>query len=212
LTALVDLRTLLWETIMPTTPKEERALPEPMTSAGRRLSVFIILELVALWGVGLGAFLTLPERVVTHFNAAGTPDAHGSKSMFLFLPIAFSIAPVIVLAATAVRFRLINDYPYLINLPAFFADVWARPLAERGRWVNLYFERVLALGAALTAYMLVLMLVIYRGTLDERLSPWFLPSVLASPIALVTLFMMSLRRLSRRLKDSAITPGPTEGT
>jgi MFS family permease len=183
-----------------------------MTTAGRRMSVLIIVEIVVLWIAGIAAFATLPDRVVTHFNAAGAPDAHGSKSMFLFLPLAFSIAPVIVLAASAARFRLINDYPYLINLPAFFSEVWARPMGERGRWVNLYFERVLALGAALTGYMLALMLVIYRGTLDERLSAWFLPFVLALPIVLAVLFMYSLQRLSRRLKEAPISPPPTAGT
>lgn len=172
----------------------------PLGPRGKSLALALSLELASIWAVSLRAFLTLPREVVTHFGLSGNATASGDKSTFLMLPLAFSIAPMSLLAVTGSRFRLINTYPYLINLPAFFTDLRRLPQERRGAWVNEYFELVLALGVAVSLYLLFLLLMIYQGSLDGHLSPWFTPAAMIIPIALVVPFVDILSRPPRRVK------------
>lgn len=70
-------------------------IPRPLTMKGKILLWAILLECIAIWGIGFYAYSTLPAEVFTHFDASSKPTSYGDKSMFLILPIVFSIAPII---------------------------------------------------------------------------------------------------------------------
>jgi hypothetical protein len=176
--------------------------PMPLSTSGRVLIFIMLMLLVLIWGISLYAYYTLPERVPTHFGFSGKPDSFGTKNTFLFLPIAFSIAPSIFLLVIRFRFSLINKYPYLINLPAFFAIV-ELPSERRPYWLNRYFELVLLLGVALAVFLLVILLGIFRGTLDGEMPSWFSALALVLPFGLIVPFIFALRSLSIEMRKES---------
>ena len=153
-----------------------------------------------IWVIGLSAYFSLPERVPTHFGFSGKPESFGTKDIFLFLPFAFSLAPVIFLLVIRYRFTLINKYPYLTNLPAFFA-IFELPSEKRAYWLNRYFELVLMLGVALVIFLLVMLLGIYKGTLDGEIPSWFSGLTLVLPFGLIIPFIFALRSLSMKMAE-----------
>lgn len=178
----------------------EPIIPQPFSPKGKILIWAITFEFLALWIISLYAYTTLPEEIVTHFGASGKPTSYGDKSTFLILPFAFSIAPAIFLIITGFRFTLINKYPYLINLPAFYINIYKLPQDKRSAWVNNYFELILALGVAISLWLLFLLVGIYQGTLEGQLPAWFTPVAITLPILLLVPFFYALSRLSRKMK------------
>lgn len=176
--------------------------PMPLSAGGRVLMLIMLLLMVLIWGVSLYGYFTLPRKVPTHFGFSGKPDSFGTKNTFLFLPIAFSIAPLLFLLVIRYRFTLINKYPYLINLPAFFS-IFELPAEKRAYWLNRYFELVLMLGVALVVFLLVLLLGIYKGTLDGAMPSWFSTLTLVLPFALIVPFVFALRSLSIKMAEES---------
>jgi uncharacterized membrane protein YhdT len=174
--------------------------PTSLSKHGRILIGILLFFFALIWAVGLYAYFTLPERVPTHFGFSGKPDSFGTKSIFLLLPLAFSIAPLIFLVVIKYRFTLINRYPYLINLPAFFA-IFELPSERRGYWLNRYFELVLVLGVALVVFLLVILLGTYKGTLDGGMPSWFSIVMLFLPFLLIVPFIVALRSLALKMAE-----------
>ena len=148
------------------------AIPSsPLTPRGRRYAWLTILGVAALWLLTLACLFNLPETIPVHFGLSGQPTRYGSKLELLILPAAFSLAPVIILVITRYRFKLINDHPYLVNLPAFFvAHLPDLPSERQSWWVNRLFEANLALGAGLTWLMVLMEWIIFQGTASGRMA------------------------------------------
>ncbi len=181
----------------------EPLVPQPLSRRGRNLVFLTVLGLVGMWLLGVYGYQSLPDQVPVHFGWKGTPTRYGEKTTFVFLPLAFSIAPVALLLITRYRFTLINKYPYMINLPAFYTFLWRIPPERRSLWVNRYFEGILGLGAFLSLYLLGLEYGIYVGTRDGHLPSWFTPVALAAPFLLVIPWILYLARLSRQMAQEA---------
>lgn len=179
----------------------EQIIPQPFTSTGRILMFAIVVGLAAIWIISLYAFSTLPDEIITHFGLSGKPDSYGDKSMFLILPVAFSIAPVILIIITALRFTLVNKYPYLINLPAFYSHLHEIAAQRKGLWVNKYFDVVLALGATITLYLLVLLLGILKGVVEGQIPGWFLPVTLAAPLLMILPSVYAMKVLAKQMNE-----------
>ncbi len=175
--------------------------PTPFDRIGRAFVALIIVFMALIWLTGLYAFTTLPEQIPTHFGLSGKPDAFGNRPTFLLIPIAFSLAPVIILLIVRFRFTLINRFPYLVNLPAFFSQLGQLPEARRSYWLNKYFEFVAAVGVAVSVFLLALFLGIYAGTLEGEMPPWFTVMTIAIPLILIVSFIIALRAMSIRLQD-----------
>ncbi|RLG03518.1 MAG: hypothetical protein DRN61_04675 [Thaumarchaeota archaeon] len=175
--------------------------PRPLTRRGRALVAFTALGLAFMWAAALHAYLALPEEalVPTHFGPGGEPTSWGSKDALLWLALALSAAPLVILAAVKFRFTLLERAPYLLSLPAFLTRLHELSFEERGRWVNMYFEALAGLGAALTYLMLYLYLALLQALSSGQLSGLVVPSTMTSVIALLAAFLLYLRRLSRRL-------------
>jgi uncharacterized membrane protein YhdT len=178
----------------------EQIVSRPLSLRGKGLMTAIVLEIAALWIVSLFTYFTLPEEIATHFGLSGKPTSYGDKTAFLILPIAFSLAPAIFLIVTRFRFMLINKYPYLINLPAFYTHLSKLPENRRGAWINKYFELVLALGVSITLFLLLLLLGISRGTFEGYLPAWFTAITVVLPIVFIVPFVYGLRVLSKQMQ------------
>ena len=174
--------------------------PAPLSVSGRVLIFIMLLLLALIWVTGLYAYYTLPEQVPTRFGFSGKPDAIGSKQVFLYLPPAFSIAPVVFLFLIRYRFPLINKYPYLVSLPEFFS-ILDLPSERRAYWLNRYFELVLMLGVALAIFLLVMLIGIFKGTLDGAMPSWFTALTVALPFGLVVPIVFALRSLSMKMAE-----------
>lgn len=179
------------------------AIPSsPLTPRGRRYAWLTILGIAALWLLALACLFNLPETVPVHFGLSGQPTRYGSRLELLILPAAFSLAPVIILLITRYRFRLINDYPYLVNMPAFFiTHLTQLPQSRQSWWVNRYFEANLALGAAITWILALLEWGILAGTASGKLSAWFTWVSLAAMVIPIVWFAFYLRRLGREMAE-----------
>jgi uncharacterized membrane protein len=175
--------------------------PTPFDPLGRAFVALIVVFLLLIWMTGLYAYTALPDRIPTHFDLSGKPDAFGNRLTFLLLPVAFSVAPLIILLVVRFRFTLVNRFPYLINLPAFFAQIGQLPEERRSYWLNKYFEFVAAVGVAVSAFLLALFLGIYTGTVGGEMPWWFTVITVAVPLILIASFIIALRAMSVRLLD-----------
>jgi hypothetical protein len=173
--------------------------PLPFTRRGRVYLWLLVLALGAIWLVSLYAFFTLPGEIPVHYGSSGTPTAYGGSVLFLLLPVVFSIVPVIFLVLARFRFVLINEYPYLLSLPAFYMNIGKVPAHKRTYWVNKYFELLSAIGAASGFFLLLLLLGIYRGALVGELPSWFTMAVLIVPVGIAVPFVYALRTLSKKM-------------
>ena len=175
--------------------------PAPLDPLGRAFVALIVVFLLLIWLTGIYAYTTVPDRIPTHFDLSGKPDAFGNRLTFLLLPIVFSLAPVIIMLLVRFRFTLVNGFPYLVNLPAFFAQLGQLPEERQSYWLNKYFEFVAAVGVAVSAFLLALFLGIYTGTLEGEMPWWFTVMTVAFPLILIASFVIALRAMSVRLRD-----------
>ncbi|MEM4576710.1 MAG: DUF1648 domain-containing protein [Candidatus Nezhaarchaeales archaeon] len=176
--------------------------PRPLTRRGVALAWLIVLELIVIWVLAIYSYLTLPQVVPVHFGWNGEPTRYGEKIELLFLAVPLSIAPSIFLLITKYRFTLINKYSYLVNLPAFFTYITKIPKERRSLWVNRYFESLLAFGAAITFFLLLIEYEVYLSALQGRVHPWlvFVPLTIVGSIIPLIFY---LRRLSQEMKLEA---------
>ncbi len=157
-----------------------------------------------MWAFAIYAYLTPPQKVPVHFGFGGDPIRYGDKTSFFIVTASFSIAPVIFLLITKYRFTLINKYPYLVNLPAFFTSITKIPEKKRGFWVNKYFEAVLCLCIVLTLSLFIMELGIYLGKISGKLPLWFYPFSLSMPLWLIFPFLFYLAKLSKEMKENTV--------
>ncbi len=179
--------------------------PEPLDRAAKLAALLTLIAMAAMVTAAVHFYFILPERIPTHFNWKGEPDTYGGKAMVLLLPLAFLPAPIVFLLIAKFRFKLINDYPYLINLPAFLLK--DLPPERVAYWVNRYFSALLTFGCAISYYLLFIEVCIFIGCYTGRLPAWFNVLVVATPFPLVLAFLLHLRRLSRefaRLNSSKV--------
>jgi hypothetical protein len=172
--------------------------PEPLSRKGRVMVTLTVLGFTALWLVAGYAYTIFPQRIPIHFGITGEPNNYGGKYTFLIVPLSFSLTPAIFIVLTKYRFTLVNKYPYLINLPAFFTNLTKIPRERRGRWINRYFECVLGVGLLLSLSLVILEYGILLGVVSGKLPDWFLPISLTMPVWLIAPFLFYLKRLKRQ--------------
>lgn len=67
------------------------------------------LAILAVWGLVISNYSSLPDSIPTHFNAAGEPDDFGGKASLLVLPI---ISTILFFGLT-----FLNNFPEIFNYP-----------------------------------------------------------------------------------------------
>ncbi len=173
---------------------------KPLNESAKLLVFLTIVGIALLWAIAIYAYINLPNIIPTHFAASGEPNAYGSKSVFLILPACFSIAPAILLINVKFRYTLIKKYPYLLNLPAFFANLNMLPKEKRSEFVNMYFEFILIIALVLTYLFVALEYWIYIGTVRKELGGNFLLIIILSVILLLLIMFVALRKMSKKFE------------
>lgn len=67
------------------------------------------LSIIAIWGLVIGNYSSLPESIPTHFNALGVPDSYGGKPSLFVLPIMATL--------TFLGITFLNKFPEIFNYP-----------------------------------------------------------------------------------------------
>jgi len=178
-----------------------------MTRHLRTINALLALALVgfAAWG-----YPQLPERIPTHFDARFEPDAWGSRTSFLVLPLV-GIACAALMHALA---PLVTRRPALVNMPGK-ARLLELPAAEQ-QWVLRPVRTLLEA----TATLLLLLFLCIAGT------TWFAAhgrdvrtafisvfiviflAMLLSPIWLLVALQRRLDEAQRRTVTGAPAPRP----
>ena len=152
------------------------------------LEAVSLITLAAMVYITIGAFYgptRLPDRIPTHFNAAGRPDGYGSPAMLLVFPV---IATVIYLLMT-----LVSRFPAAFNFP-----VRVTPL-NRQRLEELALRMI----AWLKTEVVVFFSLIESGAIravrqpDQRLSPLLMPMLLVVVFATCIIHITAIFRAGR---------------
>ncbi len=80
------------------------------TTADKLVELLGWIMLLAIWGLTITHYSTLPDTIPTHFNGAGEADGFGSKASIIGLPV---IATLLFIGIT-----VLNRYPHSFNYPS----------------------------------------------------------------------------------------------
>jgi hypothetical protein len=109
------------------------------------------------------------------------------------------IAPVILLLIFKYRYTLINKYPFLINIPAFYMKVARLPPEDRGYWVEKYFEALLYFNIPLTVYLIFTYYAIYYSIVTGEMPLLMLILIVVIPIPMTIGFLAHIWRLHKQI-------------
>lgn len=136
--------------------------------------------LIALIGVALYYYPSLPERIPRHFNAAGEADAYGPKATLFLLPI---IGTVLYAGLT-----ILNRHPYLFNFPCEVTPENAGRLYRSGMRMISSLKAVILISFAYISWRAILMAL---GE-AEGLGGYFLPVFLLAVFGPIGYYIYSM--------------------
>jgi uncharacterized membrane protein len=122
-----------------------------MSTLTRVLLVLTALVVVAHLVFAAAVYGTLPAQIPTHFNAAGVPDAFGSRANWWLLPIVNVLSAALTIGVTL----LLPSRPSWLNMPNK-AEILALPEEGQRAVVRQAQPGMLALGCSVALVMLYL--------------------------------------------------------
>jgi uncharacterized membrane protein len=165
----------------------------------RAVRLLNVLLLLALWGGALWYWGTLPERVPTHFDARGLPDAWGTKgfaSWFLLPTIALATVSVMYLSVWLVRRR-----PRLLNIPRK-AEFLALSAADQVPVLRAVAATLEAISAGILLIFCAIQLATYRAALGASVRPLMLVVLMVAVVGLPLLTLVLIARTSALVRDA----------
>ncbi len=178
----------------------------PFGKRARNLFAFLLGELLSIWIVAAAAVILLPTIVPAQFNWSGTALSSGFSFTLIIIALLFSIIPIAILIIALFRFKIVNDYPYLLNMPSFYANAKRIAPSRRSYWVNQYFKILLVGGVYISAILLILVLEIYAAASKNYLNGFL--SIIAPIVAIVAvavLVLLLLKNLYSKMEVEAST-------
>jgi len=136
------------------------------TTADKLVELLGWLILLALWGLTISHFSTLPDTIPTHFNASGEADGFGSKASIIGLPV---IATLLFVGLT-----VLNRYPHIFNYPTAITEDNALRLYTLATRMLRYLKLVLVLVFGGIEFMTIQ----HAAGEASGLGVWFLPLTL----------------------------------
>jgi uncharacterized membrane protein len=161
----------------------------PIFSDLKRSRLDIALEVVALvllttlWATTIYYYPQLPRSIPRHFDASGEPNAWGSKSSALILPIA---SLVLYTALT-----VLNRFPHRFNYPWPITEGSARSQYALAR------QLLSAIKASIGCIFTYINWATIETGLGNRqgLGAWFLPTTASLTLAPIVVYFYRARRL-----------------
>jgi uncharacterized membrane protein len=136
------------------------------TTADKLVELLGWLILLALWGLTISHFSTLPDTIPTHFNASGEADGFGSKASIIGLPV---IASLLFVGLT-----VLNRYPHIFNYPTAITEDNTLRLYTLATRMLRYLKLVLVLVFGGIEFMTIQ----HAAGEASGLGVWFLPLTL----------------------------------
>ena len=172
----------------------------PFDNLGRKLFTFLMAELVSIWIIASAALVLLPTLVPARFTWSGVAMSYGFSSALVIVALLFSVVPIVILLVSILRFKIVNNYPYLMNAPTFYANAKRIVPSRRGYWVNQYFRTLLVAGVYMSGILLVLIMEIYTAASKGYINGYL--SIIAPVIAIVAvavLLILLIKDLYRKM-------------
>jgi len=152
----------------------------------------ILMVLLAL--VPWMAYQHMPLIVPTHWNAGGQVTSYGSSfSTALLLSTVMPLANAIILVVYAFRWKLVKEYPYLINLPAIAMLIGSEkiPVEKKHELIEKMFTVTLIIGCFVGAYLLIIEAGILYSMITFTTSNWvIIVSIVGIPLMILPPFYM----------------------
>ncbi len=153
------------------------------TTADKLVDLLGWLILLALWGLTISHFSTLPDTIPTHFNASGEADGFGSKASIIGLPV---IATLLFVGLT-----VLNRYPHIFNYPTAITEDNALRLYTLATRMLRYLKLVLVLVFGGIEFMTIQ----HATRKAAGLGAWFLP------LTLVLIFIPLIYFVIKSIKE-----------
>ncbi len=177
----------------------------PFDRIGRSLFSFLLAELISIWIVGIMSLILLPTIIPLHFGWNGAASSYGFSSILLIIALIFSVVPGIILVVSYYRFKLLNKYPYLVNIPFFYASIKNISSARKGYWVNQYFNALMVGGVYISCILLVLILEVYAAAQKDYINGVLAIIIPVIAIVAVAVLMLILIKDMYRKMEKEIT-------
>ncbi len=129
------------------------------------------IGLLALLGLTVYWWPTLPAIIPTHFGIDGKPNAYGSKATILLLPA--------LLLLLTVGFSALARYPWIFNYPVVITAENAARQYRRGRTV------LTVVNALMAALFAVIQWQIIQAALGATTGAFLSPTIIIAIVALV---------------------------
>ena len=176
----------------------------PFDKLGRKLFTFLIGELASIWIVAAAALILLPTLVPAQFTWGGVAMSYGFSSVLVVVALLFSVVPIVVLLVSILRFRIVNNYPYLMVAPSFYANARSVAPSRRSYWVNQYFKVLLVAGVYMSGILLILIMEIYTAASKSYINGYL--SIIAPIVAITAvavLLILLVKNLYRKMGADA---------
>ncbi|MEB3755919.1 MAG: DUF1648 domain-containing protein [Desulfurococcales archaeon] len=129
----------------------------PLSEKGRKFLYINLIVIILLIVIPIISLLYMPNVVPVHWNAEGQVTSYSTNiSAVIILATVMPLANIIIVIVTIYRWKLVNKYPYIINLPAITLVMSSSNLdqQEKSEIVNKIFEVTLLVGITVGAYLL----------------------------------------------------------
>ena len=175
----------------------------PLSNRGKFLVYLSYLFSFLILVLGVYAYLHLPQKVAVHFDLHGNPDRYGNKAEILVISLVFFIVSFLFSFFVQKRYALLKNFPYLINIPAFY--LYAQKMSEdrQAYWVAQYFEFLALIMFMTNLMLLILEYFIYAGEEGGKLSSGFNYFLIPYVIFLMALTFGYLFNMYRKIKKEA---------
>ena len=147
--------------------------------------------LILAWIMALSSYDSLPERIPTHFNFKGQPNAWGEKSPYIFfmLPVVQSL--IVLLIFILLRYTHLYNFPQkkeVRNWP----DKYRQPVYD---FLKLF---MLLIALLLNIMFLIIQKMIIDSSKAGEMNPyqtWFMLIITFMWLPLIIVFFMKMNKL-----------------
>ncbi len=151
------------------------------------LESFGWLAILAIWGLVISNYSSLPDSIPIHFNAAGSPDKFGGKATLFVLPIMSSIL--------FFGLTFLNKFPEIFNYPIQITQANAPAQYRNITRMIKYLKMIIAL---IFGFIVFKNIQIAQGV-EDGLGIWFTPLSLGFLFIPLVYFIANSFRINKKL-------------
>ena len=156
--------------------------------------LLIILMIIIPWLY----YPKLPLSVPSHWNLKGEIDRYSTKLSYIIIISLFTpMTNIILLIIYAVRWPLIQKYPYAISLPAMVMILGSERIPEhvKRKLIEKMFDIVLLIGLLVGVYMFGLEILMLESALSGKINSILLMIfTIVGTIGLIVITLMAYRQ------------------